>query len=150
MNLRNQRRMASEILKRGVNSVRIDPERADDVAGAITREEIRKLIHEGAISSVAKRGVSRGRARLLHDKKKRGLRRGVGSRKGKSTARMPRKKAWMIRIRAIRARLKELRDRRIIRKDSYRQLYLRAKGGAFSDVANMNKYIEAQKLSSRR
>lgn len=150
MNLRSQRRLASEILKTGVNNVWIDPERTDDVEAAITRQEIRKLIHEGAIRAVSEKGVSRARARLLHEKKKRGLRRGVGSRTGRSTARMPGKKSWEIRIRAIRTRLKELRRRRVIRRDSYRRLYLMAKGGAFSSVANVDQYIEAQKLARRR
>ena len=45
-NLSGQRRLAAQILKVGQNRVWIDPERIDDVDGAITREEIRKLIHE--------------------------------------------------------------------------------------------------------
>ncbi len=150
MNLRNQRRLASEILKTGVNSVWIDPERLDDVEGAITRAEIRKLISDGAIRAVAEKGVSRYRARLLHEKKKRGLRRGVGSKTGQSTARMPSKRSWENRIRAIRAHLKQLRAHRTIRKDSYRQLYLMAKGGAFTSVAHIEQYVETHKLARRR
>jgi len=150
MSLKSQRRLASEILKTGVNSVWIDPGRFEDIEGVITREEIRKLIHEGAIKAADKKGVSRGRARLLHEKKKRGLRKGVGNRTGRSTARMPRKKSWEIRIRAIRARLKELKARRVIREDSYRQIYAMAKGGSFSSLANLNQYIEARKLARRR
>lgn len=150
MNLKSQRRLASKILKTGANSVWIDPERLDDVEGVITREEIRKLIHEGTIKATDKKGVSRARARLLHEKKRRGLRTGVGSRKGRSTARMPRKKSWEIRIRALRARLKELKARRLIREDSYRQLYLMAKGGSFSSKAHLNQYIETRKLARRR
>lgn len=150
MSLKSQRRLAAEILKTGANSVWIDPERAEDVEGVITRQEIRKLIHEGTIKVADKRGVSRSRARLLHEKKKRGLRTGVGSRTGRSTARTPRKKSWEIRIRAIRARLRDLKARRVIRDDAYRKLYVLAKGGSFSSLANLDQYIETRKLARRR
>ena len=116
MNLKNQRRMASESLKIGKNRVWIDPERGEDVEEAITREEIRKLISEGVIKAAPKKGVSRGRARINQMKRKKGLKKGMGRRKGKKTARMPRKELWKIRIRAIRAYLKNLRDRRIIQR----------------------------------
>lgn len=150
MNLRNQRRLASEILKIGLNNVWINPDRIEDIEGAITREDIRKLIHEKVIRAKPIKGVSRARARILHEKKKSGLRKGAGSRKGKSTARMPRKKSWEIKIRAIRKYLKELRGRRIIRRKSYRHLYLKAKGGVFYSVADVDQYIEANKLIRRR
>ena len=47
--LAGQRRLAARILKIGQNRVWINPERMDDVEGAITREEVRKLIHEKII-----------------------------------------------------------------------------------------------------
>lgn len=150
MNLKSQKRLASEILKVGVNRIWINPEKNDDVEGAITREEIRKLVKEGTIRAKAEKGVSRSRARLLHEKKKRGLRRGPGSRSGTRTARMPRKKAWANRIKAIRARLKELRASRVIHKDVYRKLYLMAKGGAFPSVRHVEQYIESNELARRR
>ncbi|MGD2065814.1 MAG: 50S ribosomal protein L19e, partial [Candidatus Bathyarchaeota archaeon] len=46
MSLKSQRRLAAEIMKVGENRVWIDPERIDYVEAAITREEIKKLIHE--------------------------------------------------------------------------------------------------------
>jgi large subunit ribosomal protein L19e len=150
MNLKNQRRLASEILKIGANRVWIDPERTEDVEGAITRGDIRKLIHEKAIQAIPKKGVSRGRARVLQDKKRVGRRKGPGSKTGRRTARMPRKKMWERRIRTLRAHLKELRMRRAIRKDVYRRLYLMAKGGAFSTRSQIDQYIEMNKLARRR
>ncbi len=150
MNLRSQRRLAAELLKTGENSVWVDPEKLDDVEGAITRAEIRRLIDEGTIKATADKGVSRSRAHILHNKKKRGLKRGSGSKTGQGTARTPRKESWENRIRAIRAHLKELRDHRTIRKDSYRQLYLMAKGGAFTSVANIEQYVESNRLARRR
>ena len=150
MSIKSQRRLASKILKVGANNVWINPERVEDVEGVITRQEIRRLIHEGVIKAAEKKGISRSRARLLHEKKKKGLRRGAGSRTGKSTARTPRKKSWEIRIRSFRARLRDLKARRVIREDAYRKLYVLAKGGSFSNLANLNQYIETRKLARRR
>ncbi|HDM88489.1 MAG TPA: 50S ribosomal protein L19e [Candidatus Bathyarchaeota archaeon] len=150
MSLRSQRRMAAEILKAGEGRIWIDPERVEDVELAISREEIRKLIHEGAIRKLQKKGVSRARARILHEKRKKGRRRGPGSRQGAKGARLPRKKAWMIRIRAQRRRLRELRDKRIITRSVYRRLYIMAGSGAFRSVAAMERYISAHNLRRRR
>ena len=150
MNLSSQKRLASKILKVGINRIWIDPQKMDDVEGVITRGEIRKLVSEGTIRAATKKGVSRVRARLLHEKKKRGLKKGFGSKTGRRTARMPRKKSWENRIKVIRSHLKDLRTRRIIRQDSYRRLYLMAKGGAFTSVSHIEQYIEANILTRRR
>ena len=150
MSLKSQKKLASKILNVGVNRVWIDPERTDDVEGVITRSEIRKLVHEGIVRAVPEKGISRSRARLLHAKKKRGLKKGVGSKAGHVTARMPRKKSWEIQIRALRTHLRDLKVRRIILKGSYRRLYLMAKGGAFPSVGHVEQYIDANKLARRR
>jgi len=68
--------MAAEILKVGENRVWIDPERAEDVELAISREEIRRLIGDRAIKKEPIKGISRARAKRLHDKKVDGKRRG--------------------------------------------------------------------------
>ena len=47
MSLKSQRRLAAEILKVGESRVWMDPDRTEEVEIAITREEIRRLIHEG-------------------------------------------------------------------------------------------------------
>lgn len=142
--------MAAEILKIGETRVWIDPSRIDDVVAAITREEIRKLIHEKAIRRVPKKGVSRGRARVLHEKKKKGLKRGPGSRSGSPTARVSRKERWMSRVRALRKRLRELRDDRSVTERVYRQLYVMAGSGSFRSVAELERYIDAHNLRRRR
>ncbi|RJS84305.1 50S ribosomal protein L19e, partial [Candidatus Bathyarchaeota archaeon] len=124
LDLKSQRRLAASILKVGENRVWIDPKRMEDVESAITREEIRKLIHEGAIKAHKKKGVSRGRARIIHQKKKKGLRRGPGSRSGARKARQPRKKMWIMKIRALRRRLRLLKERHVISRSVYRRLYV--------------------------
>ena len=144
MSLKSQRRLAAKILKVGENRVWIDPERIDDVQMAITREEIKKFIHEGVIRALPKEGVSRVRARIIHAKKKRGLRRGPGSRSGTSSAVLSKKEAWMKKIRALRKRLRELREKRIITESVYRKLYVMAKSGRFESRAELENYIKAQ------
>lgn len=150
MSLRSQRRMAAEILGVGEERIWIDPERIEDVETAITREDIKRLIHEGVIKKVKEKGVSRARARIIHEKKKRGRRRGVGSRSGAASARVAHQKDWVERIRALRERLRELKERRIITTRVYRQLYLKAKSGSFSSVSDLHRYIEVHGLRRRR
>ena len=75
MDLKNQRRLAAEILACGENRIWIDPTRMEEVGEAITRSDIRKLISSKAIKARQKKGVSRGRARHLQGQKKKGKRR---------------------------------------------------------------------------
>jgi large subunit ribosomal protein L19e len=149
MNVRAQRKLAARILKVGENRIWIDPDRLDDVSLAIRRDDIRRLIHEGAIRKVPIQGVSRGRAKAVHKKQKRGLRSGPGSRKGKRTAKLSSKERWMIKIRAIRRHLKKLRARRIIKPRDYRRLYRLSKGGMFPSIRRVDMYIQEHKMKRR-
>ena len=149
MSLRSQRRLAASILGVGVNRVWIDPERVDEVETAITREEIKRLIDQGVIRAQPLKGQSRGRTRILKAKRRKGRRRGPGSRKGSKYAVVSRKRRWINRIRALRKRLRLLRDRRIITVSTYRMLYRKAKGGMFKSCADLERYIEEHKLRRR-
>lgn len=149
MNLRTQRKLASKVLECGINRVWIDPERSDEVSMAITREEIRKLVKDKAIKAIPENSQSRGRARILSEKKKKGRRIGPGSKKGKKYSVVTRKNRWIHRIRAQRRKLKDLRDRRIISVNTYRILYRRAKGGIFRSVAELERYINDKNLRRR-
>ena len=149
MNLRAQRRIAAEILKVGQNCVKINPEREDDVSMAITRSDIRTLIHEKGITARYNRGISRARARFIHLQKKKGKRHGIGSRKGKKTTFTPKKEAWMQRIRPQRRFLRRLRTRRVITVATYRKLYRWASSGMFRTVAYLDNFIKEKKLTRR-
>jgi len=150
LSLRSQRRLAAELLKVGEGRVWIDPERMDDVEVAITREEIRRLIHEGAIQSLPEKGVSRARARVLHEKKKKGLRRGPGLKTGAARATISKKEAWIKRIRPLRKKLRELKAKRVITESIYRQLYDMAGSGVFESTADLERYIETRGLGRKR
>ncbi len=142
--------MAAEILKIGENRVWIDPERIVDVEIAITREEIRRLIHEGAIKSSSKKGISRVRARILQQKRKKGLRRGPGRKTGSIKARISKKQAWMKKIRTLRRKLRELKETRVITESIYRKLYNMAGSGVFETTADLERYIEIRGLGRKR
>lgn len=148
--LRSQRRLAAQVLKVGQNRVWIDPERTEDVETAMTRDEIRRLIHEGAIKSLAITGISRARARVLHEKKKKGRRSGPGSRTGSAQARISKKEAWMSKIRALRKRLRVLKAKKTIPESAYRKLYRMARSGRFESVADLERYLKAHELWRKR
>ncbi len=150
MSLRSQRRLAAELLKIGEGRVWIDPERIDDVEIAITREEIRKLIHEGVIKSLSSKGVSRARARVLQERKRKGLGRGPGGKSGSAKARISKKQAWMKKIRALRKKLRELKTNRVITVSVYRKLYDMAGSGAFESTADLERYIKTHGLGRKR
>lgn len=150
MDLKNQRRMAAEILGCGENRIWIDPTRMEDVGEAITRNDVRALINSKAIKAKQKVGISRGRARYTQNQKKKGKRRGQGSRKGAKRARMPKKEAWMNTIRPIRAQLKEYRKQGKISPNDYRKVYRRAKGGMFKSKARLDAHLKSEGLLKKK
>jgi len=141
MNLRNQRRIAAEVLKCGRHRVWIDPDEIEEVKKAVTRQDIRNLIKKGIVSAKKKKGVSRARARILHEQRKKGRRRGHGSRKGAAYARRPKKVRWILTIRPIRRYLRQLRDDGVITPAVYRRYYVRAKGGEFKNKHHLRTHL---------
>jgi len=149
-NLSSQRRLAAQILKVGQNRVWINPERIDDVEGAITRDEIKRLIHEKIIVSLPEKGVSRSRAKAVREKKHMGRRKGAGSRTGSGHAKISKKEAWMIKIRCLRRKLRELKASRVITENTYRKCYGVAGSGKFESVAELERYLKANDLWRKR
>jgi len=142
----NQRRLASKVLECGLDRVWLNPEALEEIASAITREDIRGLIKKGTIKIKPVRGVSRGRARVLDAKRNYGHCKGHGSRKGKKGARAPKKEQWIKKIRALRKRLKELRASGALDKSVYCRLYRKAKGGEYRSVSHLNSHLGSEKM----
>ncbi|MEM0449007.1 MAG: 50S ribosomal protein L19e [Methanomassiliicoccales archaeon] len=142
MDLKNQKRMAAQILKCGESRVWIDPNRIEDAADAITRADIRTAIESGTIRALPKQGISRGRTRYKLAQRKKGRRRGPGSRKGTSGARSPSKEDWIQTIRPIRKELRRLRDEGKISRSVYREFYMKAKGGMFKSRKNLVSHLQ--------
>jgi large subunit ribosomal protein L19e len=142
MSLKNQKRLAADLMGGGLNRVWIDPEDNDRVQSAITRDEIKKLIREGSIRLLPKTGVSRGRVRARSGRRKR-----AGSRKG---GQKPGKEAWVLKIRAIRRHLRWLRDKRQLAPGSFKTLLAMSKGGAFRSGSHVDEYVKAHQLLRKR
>jgi len=137
-----QRRLAAEIAGVGKSRVKFDPERLKEIKEAITREDVRALIKSGAIIIEKPRGISRGRARKLKEQKRKGRRRGPGSRKGKYYSKLSRKERWMRAVRAQRKFLKALKEKGRIDKKMFKELYRKVKGGFFRSVSHIKLYLE--------
>jgi large subunit ribosomal protein L19e len=146
VDLVNQRRVAADILKCGKNRVWIDPNRTEDVSTAVTRDDLRELINSGSIRAKQKVGASRARIRHANAQRKKGKRKGQGSRKGAKYARYPKKRRWISIIRPIRTQLRELRDEQIIERNIYRKYYLYAKGGMFKNKGHLMTHLKAENL----
>ncbi|ERH03679.1 MAG: LSU ribosomal protein L19E [uncultured archaeon A07HR60] len=142
-NLRAQKRLAADELDVGKNRVWFDPDAQEEIAEAITREDIRELIDQGTIQTGDTSGNSRGQARERAEKRSYGHQSGAGSRRGTAGARRSDKDEWMTRIRALRSRLKELRDDGPLNRSQYRELYDKASGGEFEDVRRLEAYIRS-------
>lgn len=141
-NLKKQKVLASKVAGVGRSRIKVDASMAEDLKEAITKEDIKALIKEGAIEVVKKKGVSRHRARERHEQRKKGRQRGPGRRKGASGARTPSKRAWINKIRALRVELKQLREDKQINPAVFRDLYRKAKGGLFRDRGHLAIYLK--------
>ncbi|MFB6099916.1 MAG: 50S ribosomal protein L19e [Candidatus Nanohalobium sp.] len=140
--LKSQKRMAAEVMDVGEDRVWIDPEEQEKVSEAITRKDIRNLVEGGTIQKKDEKGTSKGRAKEIKKQKKKGQRKGHGSRKGKKSARKSDKQKWMEKIRAIRDRLKEMKEEEEITPEQYRKLYDMSKGGFFRDTKHLENHVE--------
>jgi large subunit ribosomal protein L19e len=137
VNVSYQRRMASEILKCGLDRVWIDPDQVDEVADAVTRGDVRRLICYRVIQKRQKLGVSKGRTRRMRAQKAKGRRKGPGSRRGAKHARAPKKRTWIRLIRPLRDELKTLRADGKLDATTYRIYYRKARGNMYKSRAHM-------------
>lgn len=140
VNINLKRRLIARTLGVGVDRVWIDPQHLDEVADIDTREDVKILIRKGYIKIKEIEGQT--------VRRKEG-KRGPGSRKGKRTARTSKKELWIMRIRAQRKLLRELRDKGVITRKQYRKLYMLAKGGMFKSKAHLRSYIHEMLKAAR-
>jgi len=148
MNLGKVRRMASDVLKAGKGAVWFDPAQSEKIESCMTKDDVRALIAEGVIKRKKPQMKSRGRARILLAKKKKGRRRGRGKRKGTKKARQESKKrSWIKNVRSQRTMLRELRksDGAAVGKIGYRRLYLRVKGNLFKGKNYLKAAVKEKK-----
>ncbi|MAF51114.1 MAG: 50S ribosomal protein L19e [Nanoarchaeota archaeon] len=146
MNLRTQKRIAADILKVGINRVKFDSEKANEIKEAITKSDMRSLIKEGVVSKKPMLSQSKARARKIKEQKRKGNRKGPGSKKGTKNARLRSKTIWVTKIRVLRRFLKDLRAKKLLESKDYRSLVLKAKGGFFRNKRHIKLYVTERKL----
>ena len=146
MRLNNQKRISAKILKIGKTSVKFDPERLADIKEAITKADLRSLIKDKAIVSKSTGSSSKGRLRKRLVQKRKGRQKGLGKKKGKRTARLSRKGAWMIKVRVQRNFIKELKEKNKISLKAYREIYRKIKGNYFRSRNHIKLYLTENKL----
>ena len=141
VNIRKKRELISRILGVGVNRVRFEPDKLEDVADSITRDNMRNLIRNGTIWTIKPRGTSRARAKAkLAVRRKHGS--GAGSKKGKKSTRVGKKKLYVVRTRAMRRRLKVLKERKDITSEKYWSTYNKINGGHVRSLAHLRDILK--------
>jgi len=147
MNLSNKKRIAAQVMKCGESRVNFDVESLQAIKEAITKSDIRALVKDKVITKKPKKGVSKTSLRKTLKQKRKGRRAGHGKKSGTHHARLPKKKEWMAKVRAIRDLLKTLRKNEVITPNHYRMLYKKSKGGFFRSRRHVKLYIEEHNLA---
>ncbi len=138
MSLKTIRRLAAKIWKSGESRVRIlDAKKASE---ALTTEDVKQLIAENVVVLLPQQGVSRGRARDVRERKRKGRKSGPGSRRGAAFAGMTAKEKWMRQVRAQRRLLRSFK--KTISTENYRKAYRRIKGNAFLTKKRLEEYVK--------
>ncbi|NOJ29010.1 MAG: 50S ribosomal protein L19e [Nitrososphaeraceae archaeon] len=144
VNLKKKRELVSRMLGVGANRIHFEPDKLDDIADSITREDIRKLIKNGSIWTSKVKGTSRSRAKeKASTHKKHGT--GMGSKQGKKTVRMGKKETYVKKIRAMRYRLKVMKSRNDINREIFWNLYKKVNGGQVRSLAHLRDLVKQSK-----
>lgn len=146
MNLKTQKRISAQILKVGVNKIKFDPDKLDDIKEAITKTDIRSLIKRKVIIKRPVNYQSRARARMIKRQKSKGNRKGPGSREGTKKARANTKTLWVRKIRLLRGFLRALKKNDMLDNKIYRELILKSKGGFFRSRRHLKLYLNEHKI----
>ena len=148
VNLKSKKRLVSRITGVGVHRVWFDSDHLDDIADAITRDNIRGLMTANTIKIKSFKGTSRGRAKLKKiQRKKRGTT--AGSKKGRKGARIGKKRVYVMKIRSLRYLLKVFKDRKEISNQQFWELYKKAGGNLVRNRAHLHLLIKEIKTKSK-
>ncbi|MFQ5497462.1 MAG: 50S ribosomal protein L19e [Nitrosopumilus sp.] len=148
VNLKAKKRLASRVTGVGVHRIRFDTDHLEDIADAITRENIRSLITANTIQIKSFTGTSRGRA---HTKRSQRNKRGTtqGAKQGRKGARVGKKEVYVAKVRALRRLLKIAKDRKDLTNPEFWTLYKKVGGNTVRNKAHlrllMTEIIEKRK-----
>ncbi len=141
VNLKAKKRLAARVTGVGVHRIRFDTDHLDDVADAITRENIRSLITANTIRIKSFTGTSKGRA---HTKKAQKNKRGTtqGAKKGRKGARVGKKEVYVAKVRALRRLLKIAKDRKDLTNPEFWILYKKVGGNTVRNKAHLRTLMD--------
>ena len=141
VNLKAKKRLAARVTGVGVHRIRFDTDHLDDIADAITRENIRSLITANTIRIKSFTGTSKGRA---HEKKAQKNKRGTtqGSKQGRKGARVGKKTVYVAHVRALRRLLKIAKDRKDLTNPEFWTLYKKVGGNTVRNKAHLRTLME--------
>lgn len=140
MAIQTIKRMARDILGIGGSRIKINNSEIDKVKDALTKDDVRGLIHRGLIVVDKPQGISRKNAKERHEKRKSGQKRGPGSRKGTKGARTNPKQVWMNKVRKQRETITALKPK--LASGMYGKLRKMIKGGYFKSNAHVVSHIK--------
>jgi large subunit ribosomal protein L19e len=148
VNLKAKKRLVARVTGVGIHRVKFDSDHLDDVADAITRENIRSLITAKKIKIKSIVGTSRGRA---HTKKAQKNKRGTtqGSKQGRKGARVGKKDVYVAKVRALRRLLKIAKDRKELTTPEFWVLYKKVGGNTVRNKAHLRLLME-ETISKRK
>lgn len=148
MNLKNKKRMIASFYGVSPKRVKLEPEGLDEIKSAITKSDSLGLVKRRVVIISQKDGHSRSRARKRIKQRRKGRQKGQGARKGTHSARVHSKDVWMNAIRTQRAFIKELREKGLISKQVFKEMYLKAKGGFFRSRRHIKIFLEEHNMIS--
>ena len=132
----------------GMKRIKFDVDHLDDIADAITRQQIRSLITANTIRIEQIVGTSRGRAQ---EKKIQKSKRGAtqGSKKGRKGARVGKKEVYVTKVRSLRRRLKIAKERKEITNKNFWEIYKKINGNTVRNIAHLRMLIEEIKTKGK-
>ena len=140
MSVQLTKRIAADLLGRGVSSIKISGTAIEDAKKAITREDVRKLIKSGGVfAEKEKRNVS-VYSKELAVKRAKGRRRGSGRRHGTQKARQSIE--YKKKIRAQRRVLLALKADKSIDNIAFKKFYKLVRGNIFPSKATLLNHIK--------
>ena len=141
INLKSKKRLASRVTGVGIHRIKFDTDHLDDIADAITRENIRSLITANTIQIKSFTGTSRGRAQTkLDQRKKRGTKQ--GSKQATKGSRVGKKTVYVAKVRALRRLLKIAKDRKDLTNPEFWTLYKKVGGNTVRNKAHLRTLMD--------
>ncbi len=141
MSIKLTRRIAAELMGRGISKVRIKPDRTEDAKKSITREDVRAMITSGGVYALPIKHNQSIYSKELRIKRNKGRGRGPGRRKGSANARMS--LTNQKKIRGQRRVLSSLKQEKVIDNVLFKKYYKLIKGGNFQTKAQLLAHLTA-------